>query len=619
VPHFSELCAEGAFPGVGISLHGGSLGAEYDLRVAPGADASRLRMKISGADRTRLATNGDLLIESDGVILLMKTPHVFESTEVRPGETPRPQFVAVAGRHVDGGYFIGRHGLIGFRIGQHDSSAGLVIDPALSVEYSTFLGGAGTDTGASVALDSSGTLYIGGVTSSATTFPIGAGTVMGPGVGSGSGTTQFYIAKIDPQLNGPSSLIYLTFIGGSATQTGGLIAIDSSGDVAITGTTTAPDYPVTDGSQLTSGSNDVPVTQIDPTGSQLLFSTLFGGSGAESQQAQGGITVDSSGNIWIASDTSSIDLPATTGALQTILAGTTTDAFLAVFAPASSPALTYCTYLGANATAQVGGIAVDSTGAGYIAGSVLFVGIGFPFKNAFQAAYGGGNSDAFLVKIMPAGQGASDLIYATLLGGTGTDQALAVALDTATPPNVYVAGTTQSPNFPVNGTIAPYQSSLHTLAMANVFFSEIAQNATTEATSLVYSTYLGGSGTDSGASIAVGAFDAIYVAGTTTSWDFPWHDNLQPFNGSSDAFVAKFNPTVAGAASLIYATPLGGTATAGNVATAAGNGVAADDVGDAYVLGQTNAGDFPTAVSTSGGMNGLQPLCASCSQTPPFE
>ena len=107
-------------------------------------------------------------------------------------------------------------------------------------------------------------------------------------------------------------------------------------------------------------------------------------------------------------------------------------------------------------------------------------------------------SDAFLMKILPGGQGAADVIYATLLGGSGLDQALAVAVDDSIPANAYITGTTASSNFPTNGTTAGYQPALHFGATANAFLSVIAQNPSTGVATLAYSTYLGGSASDSG-------------------------------------------------------------------------------------------------------------------------
>ena len=145
----------------------------------------------------------------------------------------------------------------------------------------------------------------------------------------------------------------------------------------------------------------------------------------------------------------------------------------------------------------------------------------------------------------------------------------------------------------------------------------IAQNPTTGATSLAYSTYLGGSEIDAGQAITLIAANSVYVTGSTVSFDFPWLNNLQPYNGNGDAFVAKLDPTSAGAASLIYSTPLGGTAPTGGTVTAQGQGIAAGFAsGNAsvYLVGQTTAADFPTARNPG---NGFQLICGSCQETPP--
>ena len=593
-------------------IYGHDGGFEYDLRVRPHTDASDLRLEFSGSVRMQLTADGDLRIEpTNGRELLMKKPKIYEEW---PSAGAAPKLVA-------GGYEIGNDGTIGFAVGSYDPSATLVIDPSLSVSYSTFLGGAGSEASSSIGLDSAGNVYVGGTTTNPTSFAEGTTAAFGPGIGSNSsgGTNaEYFVAKINPNLTGTSSLVYLTFLGGSAGQSGGLITVDAAGNVAITGTTTSPDFPVTDGSLLTSGTNDVTVSEIDPTGSVLLFSTLFGGSEAESQWSAGGIAFDAMDNIYVATDTSSTDLPVTANVFQSTFAGPGSDGFLAEFQPSSTPSLVYCSYLGTNASGQigVGGVAIDTSGDVYIAGYTSNDVSGFPVKNAFQTAYGGDPSDAFLMKILPASQAAADVIYATLLGGSGLDKALAVALDDSMPANAYITGTTGSSNFPTNGTTSGYQPALHFGATGNAFLSVIAQNPSTGVATLAYSTYLGGSASDSGLGLAAIAFNSIYLTGTANSWDFPWHDNLQPFNGSSDAFVAKFNPSVPGAASLIYATPLGGTAPPGLAVSAGAAGVAADAFGDVYVAGQTTAADFPTAVTTGGVANGFQPICASCQNFP---
>jgi hypothetical protein len=629
VPHYAGADAAEALPGVGMTIYGNGEGVEYDLRLRPGVNAAELRLTFAGTDETQLAANGDLVLRAGENELRMKKPAIYEELpEAAASAKEGGLQQSVARTHVEGGYVLEADGSVGFAIGPHDANASLVIDPSLSVSYATFLGGAGSDAANSIALDSSGNVYIGGTTSlgafgEPTTATIGPGIGTSGGSGGNSGAssntgTEYFVAKINLNASGASSLVYLTFIGGSISQSGGLIAVDASGNAAVTGTTTSPDFPVTDGSTLTSGSNDATVSEIDPTGSTLLFSTLFGGSGAESQYNPGGIAVDAQGQIYIASDTSSQDLPVTTGAFQPAFAGGSSDGFLAIFQPSASPSLTYCSYLGTNASAEVGvgGIAVDASGNAYIAGFTSNAQNGFPTKNALQTAYGGDPSDAFLMMIFPGGQGAADVIYATLLGGSGLDEALAVAVDNSIPANAYVTGTTQSANFPTNGVVAPYQSHLHVNATANAFLSVVAQNPATGMTSLAYSTYLGGSATDAGQGVTATAFNSVYITGAAKSWDFPWHDNLQPFNGSSDGFVAKLDPSAAGAASLIYATPLGGTAPPGLTVAASASAIAADGFGDVYAAGQTTAADFPTAVTTGGVMNGFQPICASCQAYP---
>jgi hypothetical protein len=698
VPHFARVESPSSPDGVGMVIYGNDNGLEYDLRLAPGVDVSKLRLTLTGARRVRLDAAGDLLLNVGNDEVTMKKPTVYEvahhgwhssgsrrhgalgarrarkysprksqrtpgakgrtsgakrrraanpcapklpragQTTTSPRDTPCPgRSPKHAGsraqsvrRRIAGDYVIEADGSIGFRIGPHDPDATLIVDPSLSVAYGTFLGGLGADTAASVALDSTGKIYVGGTTTS-TTFPGSPASKLGPA----DGPSQFFIAKIDPAKTGASSLIYLTFFGGSGTQSGGLIAVDAAGNVAITGTTTATDFPVTDTSHPTSAlasgnGNDVTVSEVGPAGNTLVFSTLFGGSGTQSQSGPGGIALDPAGDVYVASDvqttlvdSASPDLPVTAGAFRTTWDGESGDAFLAVFEPPATAGgaatLKYCSYLGTNSNGEpgVGGIAVDSIGSAYIAGFTSNGVNGFPVKNAVQTAYGGGSSDAFLMKLSPSGKGDADLVYATLLGGSGQDEALGVALDSANPPNAYITGTTGSPNLPTNGVVGAFQAGLHANATANAFLSVVSENGITGQTSLAYSSYLGGSHMDSGQGIAVSAPNAVYITGVTTSPDLPWHDNLQAFNGVGDAFVAKWDPTSPGAASLLYLSPLGGTSPAGAAASATGKAIAADKSGHVYVAGASTSADFPTAVTTQSALNGFQPSCASCQLSPP--
>jgi hypothetical protein len=378
VKHFAAAEAHNVLPGVDIVAYGNAEGVEYDLRVAPGVNADDLRFAIAGSgngatnsEHVRLDASGDLLITLDGRELRMKKPAIYEEWPATSEQTLRR-------KQIDGGYAIAADGSVKFQVGPHDSRATLVLDPSLTVTYTTFLGGTGSDTAQSIALDAAGNVYIGGTTTSAATS---AATFTQPSTRLGpTGGSDFFVAKVNPSLSGASSLMYLTFIGGSGSELGGAIAVDSSGNVAIGGTTTSVDYPVTDASTLTLGINgvalnDAAVTEIDPTGAKLVYSTLFGGNGNEATVSPGGIAMDSAGDIYLAMDTQSTNLTIAPVLPETpyssVYGGGISDGFLAIFVPVvtgTTAHLKYCTYLGIFAGVTVTGVAVDSLGNAYLAG-----------------------------------------------------------------------------------------------------------------------------------------------------------------------------------------------------------------------------------------------------------
>ncbi len=611
VPHFTRATANAVLPGVDLVAYANDAELEYDLRIAPNVNVDELRLNISGADFLQLNSTGDLLLFINGGVIRMRKPVIYQELQSREdGHLKTNGSRSPARSPIEGNYILEADKSIAFRIARRDPNATLVIDPSLAVEYSTFLGGAGEDTANSIALDSSGMVYIGGITASPSTFAEIPVKLNGPGGGS-----DFFVAKIDPFASGDNSLIYLTFIGGSGIEAGGMIAVDNSNNLAITGTTTSHDYPVTDASAFSAGLNDIAITELGPAGGTLVYSTLFGGNGSESTQNPGGIAFDHAGEIFIASDTTSTDLPATLGAFQLLNGGGISDGFLAIFRPtvaAPTTHLKYCTYFGINAQVGVGGVAVDAGGNAYIAGFTSDPGTTFPTLNAYQTTYAGDPADAFVIKIRPSGTGADDLAYGTFLGGAGLDKALAITVGAAMPATAYVTGTTQSKNFPMSASTGAAQTQLK--GTANAFFSALGQDAATLQSSLLYSTYAGGTQSDAGLSIFFVAPNALYVTGRTTSWDFPWQNNLQPFTGNEDAFVVKFDPTLGGASSFVYATPLAGTAPPGATAVTDGKAVAASTSGQVYVAGRSTAADFPRAVSSG---NGVQLICASCQEIPP--
>ncbi len=250
------------------------------------------------------------------------------------------------------------------------------------------------------------------------------------------------------------------------------------------------------------------------------------------------------------------------------------------------PVLVYSTYLGGSDNDYGYGIAVDSSGNAYVTGQTNS--INFPTVNPIQASLGGpGASNAFVAKLNPTG---SALVYSTYLGGNTFDQATGIAVDSSG--NAYVTGCTYSTNFP---TVNPIQASFGgSGTAANAFVAEL--NAAGSA--LVYSTYLGGSGSGYGFGIAVDSFGNAYVTGHTGSTDFPTVNPVQASLGgpyTENAFVAKLNPT---GLALVYSTYLGGGG--GELAF----GIAVDSSRNAYVTGWTKSYDFPTANPVQASLEG---------------
>lgn len=304
---------------------------------------------------------------------------------------------------------------------------------------------------------------------------------------------------------------------------------------------------------------------IDPV---LIYSTYLGGNDYDEAL---GIAVDASGAAYVAGYTSSSNFP-TSNALQGSNAGGQ-DVFVAKLTPAGN-GLAYATYLGGSSDDYAYGVAVDASGAAYVAGATYSS--NFPTTaNALQRTHGGGSYDAFVAKISPAGD---SLAYATYLGGSGGDRANGIAVDVDG--SAYITGGTGSPNFPT--TAGALQKTFG--GAWDAFVAKLSPGGNT----LVYSTYLGGSSEDCGNGITVDAAGAAYVTGQASSTNFPTTVNaLQRIHGGgySDAFVAKLT---SGGDALVYATYLGGSG------DELGKGIAVDAAGAAYVTGFTYSPNFPT-------------------------
>lgn len=540
VPSFARVRYSGVYSGVDLVFYGNQRSLEYDFVVAPGANPDTIAMAFDGASHIRIDPSGDLLLDvSGGEIRLLKPVAYQEIAGVRRPVTAR--------------YHLRNNG-VGFALGSYDTSRPLIIDPILN--YSSYLGGSGLDGAAAIAVDALGNAYIAGWTTSAN-FPSTTGAYQ-PSL---AGMTDAFVAKIDPL---GQTLLFSTFLGGSAYDTAEGIAADAEGNVYVVGSTQSTDFPTLNLLQSYGGNGDGFIAKLTSSGT-LTYSTYLGGSAADDAHA---ISVDALGNAYVAGITASNNFPVTARVYQTLLAGAS-DAFVLKLNATGSSAI-YSTYLGGSGTDEANGIAVDDAGNAWVGGSTWSS--AFPTQNPLQSY--GGSEDGFVTKLNSSGTG---LLFSTFLGGSSADLVKALAADRNG--NAYVAGSTGSVDFPVTaGVVQTLQGGFSPDEDAFV----VKYNS--DGTQVMYSTYLGGAGDDIAYGIAVDAQGYAYVAGETASSNFPVLNSLQSYSAGNDVFVTVLN---AGGTALVFSTFLGNS---GNDSAKA---IATDTNGRIYAAGETSSTNLP--------------------------
>jgi hypothetical protein len=686
IPTFGKVRYPGIYPGIDVVYYGNQQQLEFDFVVAPHADPRAIRLRFSGPNRLHLATNGDLILSTAGGSLTFRKPSIYQSVDGRrvPGTG---EFALLAKNRVGfrlGSYdrdralvidpvlvystFLGGSGnpnlaLIGgnaYAIAVDAAGNAYVTGTTLSTNfpitpgafqttnqaaansggnvfvtklnatgteliYSTYLGGSNGDQGNAIVIDSGGDAYVAGWTYS-TDFPVTQGAFQTSNKGAANGGNAFIT-----ELNASgTALVYSTYLGGSLNTSANAIALDAAGDAYVAGQTNSTDFPLTAGAfqaQNKAAANQTSnafVTELNPAGSALVYSTYLGGSGAPvvaiggcrsaqfvptgEEDGADAIAVDAAGNAYVTGTAVSTDFPVTAGAYQTqnkAAANQITNAFVAKLNPTGT-ALVYSTYLGGSGnecptaypvTPYAGdaslALAVDGAGNAYVAG--IAFSSDFPVtQGAFQTTnrfsynisknHGGPN--AFITKLNPSG---TALVYSTYLGGSGGfvdvtpdfymfggDQATGLAIDNSG--NAYVTGSTASADFPVTQNAYQATNNYPVDTGYNAFLAELNPAGG----ALAYSTYLGGNGSnpnvESGESIvAIGdaanalALDGsgnVYVAGAAESANFPVTSGAfqTTIQARTNAFVAKLNMgpsfTITGAAVTINAG-----ATTGNTST----------------------------------------------------
>jgi Bacterial Ig-like domain (group 3)/Abnormal spindle-like microcephaly-assoc'd, ASPM-SPD-2-Hydin/Beta-propeller repeat len=540
VPTYAKVKYEGIYPGIDLVYYGHQRELEYDFVLQPGANPQAIRLGIAGAKRLRLE-HGDLVLTSAGGDVHLRSPHIYqEANGVR--------------REIRGRYVIKSKNEVGFEVAGYDRRRALVIDPVLA--YSTYLGGSANDYGWGIAVDSAGNAYVTGYTES-TDFPTVNAIQQDL-----RGQADAFVTKFNAD---GSDLVYSTYLGGSAGAGGVGIALDAAGNAYVTGSA-GSGFPTINAIQPTFGGvEDAFLTKINADGSALVYSTYLGGSDIDWGS---GVAVDAAGNAYVTGSTRSTEFP-TANAIQPTNHGGY-DAFVTKI-NAGGSALVYSTYLGGSgdeniATYYTGGIATDAAGNAYVTGYTDST--DFPTVHAFQPAYGGGVSDAFVAKINASG---SAFIYSTYLGGSGDDEGAGIAADSAG--NAYVTGGTSSTDFPTANALQPTNHGGY-----DAFVTKINAGGS----ALVYSTYLGGGGDDDGRGIAVDSAGNAYVTGYTGSWDFPLVNAINP--PETGGFVSHVS---ADGSALVYSTDLG---------DAQANRIALDSMDSVYVSGYAAGGSFRTTL-----------------------
>ena len=592
VATFAKVQVGELYPGINLVYYGNQQQLEYDFTIAPGANPDAIAIHFTGTDRISINSRGDLVLKLANGEVRQPKPLIYQTTDGTRKE-------------IEGGYRLLNAHTAAFTLGNYDRTSPLVIDPELS--YSTYFGGTSGETAWAVAVNTNdGSIYVTGETLSqllrtnGTSFAFPIPGAFQTSFQGGKLRGDAFVARFN---SSGTNLIYLTYLGGNADDGAFGIAVDGAGDAFVTGFTDSPNFPVTANAiqpAISGVANkqtgfyavDAFVTELNPGGSNLIYSTYLGGSGSDAANA---IALDSFTNAYVAGFTYSSNFPVTGNAFQKKLACTNTfvnaNAFIAKIGPGGSNLL-YSTYFGGSNFDEAFSIAVDSSNYVYVTGYTAST--NFPNTNAFQKHLNGSAQktsadDGFVAKFDPTG---TNLLYSSFLGGTNTDLAYGIAVDNNG--GAYVTGWTVSTNFPntvgtnVTGLYSYVTTNTLNIGLAtNVFLTKITNG--TQA-GIAWSVVFGGYRVDVGQGVAVDPAGNVFVVGSTSSTNFPCFptnaiNNLRSTNsGNSDVFVTALNST---GTSLLYSIRLGGT---GNDF---GYGIAVDPLDNAYIVGQTYSTNFP--------------------------
>jgi len=556
VPSYARVAYRQAYPGVDVIYYGSHNQLEYDFVLAPGADPGAIRMRFSGAGRLRVTREGDLVLESRSGRMTQKRPLIYQES-------------AAGRREIGGRYVLLARDTVGLKVDGYDKRRKLVIDPILAYStylggtgldqinavklasnghlymvgqtatqdiqaingaydndnfgltdiflaivdttqaggdqliYFSYLGGSSIDIPLAVAVDGNGVAYMTGTTTS-TDFPMAGNSLqtLGPDV-----VTEAFIAVIDPSQYGGVALVYSTFLGGqTGANSGNAIAVDSSGNIYVAGTTASSDFPVTASGYAINlyGPSDAFLAEISESNSTApLYSTYLGGENDDDGRA---MVLLPNGQVYVGISTDGLLFPLAGFSYNPNNSGGY-DVAIALFDTTQTgvASLIYSTYLGGSANDMVRGMTLDNSGNLVVTGYTLSP--NFPVTaDAAQHSYGG-SGDAF-VAVVNALTPTAFLNYSTFFGGSDGDVGYAVAVDSAG--FIYVTGYTLSADFPITQN-APQPAWGQGI---DIFLTKLQPHVAGRA-ALQYSTYFGGATVNTGLALAVDSNFTAYAAGWT--------------------------------------------------------------------------------------------------------
>jgi hypothetical protein len=565
---FGRLRRTSLYPGIDVVYYGKGQELEYDFDLAPGADASRIRMRFQGAQQVSIDPNGDLLLKFDGGQITQRLPTVYQ--RLASGE--------VVG--VKASYRLANDGSIGVKLGQYDSALALVIDPAILYDF--WLTGSNAQVAIAMGHDAQGFEYLAGYTYSPD-FSLGSN---GYQINYNS-DEDCWLMKFNPFATSPGAVIaYSSYFGGTLDDDLRSMSVDANGVMYFGGTTLSANLPMT----ANAAEGTIPNTSAEVNGfvaeldtnqaglNALIYSSYYGGSTTTVINGVAGYL----GEIYATGWTITPDLTTAGNIFQASINGGE-DSFLVIFNPALAnnscnaiDTLVFSSYVGGFADDVGRSIDVDANGLAYIVGNTFSS--DFPVTtNGFQQIYNDGGGDAFVLQIDPV---AGMITYGSFLGGTGIDVATKVQAESSG--NIAIAGYTFSADFPLTANAAQ----LNYGGLGDAFVAELNPSAADQAVALVYGTYFGGSNTDVAYDMRRDSHGLFYIVGYTLSSDLPVTSNaLAPASaeGGIDSYMAILNPT----SSLVYGSYI--TGMGNQVAYAVDN----DASGNIYAAGYATGDIFP--------------------------